>query len=470
MRLVLTVLILACVFFFDFLRADPRLEFDQSALDDYVHQPDEAYRCTQVRSRRADRYTTHLVELISQNYLTEQDVDRTEWRHLLQVIEPSVIKHEAGLLMIGGGDNVDQLPDQENELLVRYALATGSVVAELSMVPNQPLVFEKEGKPRWEDALIAYTWERYLTSGDSRWPARMAMTKSAVSAMDCLESMFAGKSGRPLSDFVVAGASKRGWTTWTTGAVDDRVKAIIPIVIDVLNVERSFEHHWQTYGFWAPAIQDYVEMGTVDWWGTPELRALFKLVDPLSYKERYVMPKFLVNAAGDQFFVPTSSQFYFDQLPGEKYLRYVPNAGHGLRDSDALESVLAFYAAVLNNHPRPEFAWEFKPDGGIEVETQVPPIEVSVWVASNPSARDFRIDTIGKSWHAQAIHQNKQGRYEVKVEAPAQGWTAYFVELKYETPFDIPLTFTTPVRVLPDELPFEYRGPGNPREGFLTEK
>ena len=59
--------------------------------------------------------------------------------------------------------------------------------------------------------------------------------------------------------FVVSGASKRGWTTWTTAAVDKRVVAIIPIVIDLLNVEPSFEHHWQAYGFWAPAIKDYVE-------------------------------------------------------------------------------------------------------------------------------------------------------------------------------------------------------------------
>src|SRR5207245_715517 len=42
-----------------------------------------------------------------------------------------------------------------------------------------------------------------------------------------------------------------------------------------------------------------------------------------------------------------SSRFYFDDLKGEKYLRYIPNADHGLRGTDALESSLAFYQAFL---------------------------------------------------------------------------------------------------------------------------
>ena len=59
--------------------------------------------------------------------------------------------------------------------------------------------------------------------------------------------------------FVVSGASKRGWTTWTTAAVDRRVVAIAPAVIDLLNVVPSFTHHWQAYGAWSDAVKDYVE-------------------------------------------------------------------------------------------------------------------------------------------------------------------------------------------------------------------
>lgn len=40
---------------------------------------------------------------------------------------------------------------------------------------------------------------------------------------------------------MVAGASKRGWTTWTTAAVDKRVFAAIPIVMDLLNLNQVNE-------------------------------------------------------------------------------------------------------------------------------------------------------------------------------------------------------------------------------------
>jgi PhoPQ-activated pathogenicity-related protein len=40
----------------------------------------------------------------------------------------------------------------------------------------------------------------------------------------------------PIRDFVVCGASKRGWNTWTVAAVDARVRAAIPIVMPIPNM------------------------------------------------------------------------------------------------------------------------------------------------------------------------------------------------------------------------------------------
>ena len=455
--------------FFNSTISGPRFEFDQTTLDTYVHSQDESYKYHIVKTIKHENSTSLIIKLISQTFLTKKDVDRTKWKHWLVVVIPEEIKHQTAMLIIGGGDNDKKIPEGPSGMSYQYAKATGSVVVELGMVPNQPLTFLGENEARWEDALIAYTWDKYLKTGEDRWPARMAMTKSAIAAMDAVQEIMSDQEvPKIISKFVVAGASKRGWTTWTTGAVDDRVEAMIPIVIDLLNLEPSLEHHWSVYGFWAPAIRDYVDMEIMDWWGSEEIRSLFNLVGPFSYKDRYQMPKLIVNAAGDEFFLPTSSQFYFNELPGEKYLRYVPNANHSLSGTDALETVLAFYASILNNIPRPVFSWDFNNDGSITVTSKTEVKEVNMWSANNDKARDFRKDIIGSSWRATNLSKNNDGSYKAKPETPTKGWKAYFIELTYETPFGIPLKLTTPVRVTPDSLPYQRQPPKEPKKGFLT--
>jgi PhoPQ-activated pathogenicity-related protein len=226
------------------------------------------------------------------------------------------------------------------------------------------------------------------------------------------------------------------------------------MVIDLLNIEPSFVHHWQAYGFWAPAIKDYQERGIMDWAGTPRYRELMKEVEPFSYRDRLTMPKFLINSAGDQFFLPDSSQFYFDDLHGEKYLRYVPNTDHSLRNSDARQSLIAFYDAFLRNQARPKFSWKFEKNGSIRVKTTDQPSEVKLWQATNPNARDFRLMTIGPAYQSTVLNEEGAAGYVAKVAKPAKGWTAYFVELTFPSGGKYPFKFTTPVRVEPDVLPY----------------
>jgi PhoPQ-activated pathogenicity-related protein len=169
------------------------------------------------------------------------------------------------------------------------------------------------------------------------WPLRLPMTKAAVRAMDTVTAV-AKTKGFTVDHFVVSGASKRGWTTWTTAAVDKRVSPSFRWSSTCLNVEKSLEHHYSAYGSWAPSLADYTDMKTFDWFGTPQLKKLMDIEDPYSYLDRLTMPKYIVNSGGDQYFTPDSSQFYWKDLKGEKYLRYVPNTKHDLNGSDARES------------------------------------------------------------------------------------------------------------------------------------
>ena len=430
----------------------------ETALDRYVARPDPNFAFAKVGDLPASGgVTATILEMTSQQWLTAADVDRPLWKHWLVVYRPAKVTSDIGLLWIGGGANNGKLPSRPNTVLATLAGDTGTVTAELRMIPNQELTLlgDPERKPRKEDDLIAYTWDKFLRTGDEKWPLRLPMTKAAVKAMDALTAWSASADGGrvPVRRFVVSGGSKRGWTTWTTAAVDARVVAIAPAVIDVLNVRPSFEHHWRAYGFWAPAVDDYVAHGIMGWMGTPQFAALMAIEDPWSYRDRLTLPKYLINSAGDQFFLPDSAQFYREGLKGETSFRYVPNSDHSLDETDAFDSLGAFYTSVVNRTPRPKVTWTAA-TGALRITTSAAPKSAKLWSATNPHARDFRLETFGKQWAAAPLTPIGPNTWEVRVPEPAKGWTAYFGEFTFDVGAKAPLTVTTDVHVTPESLPF----------------
>jgi PhoPQ-activated pathogenicity-related protein len=440
---------------------------ERTALDNYVAAPDTNYAYHLVSSSKGNNYTTYILEMTSQAWLTTNEVDRPLWKHWVNIVRPDEVSTTNALLFISGGANGGSPPKSMDAMLVQIAVSTKSVLAELRMVPNQPLVFAGEREGRKEDSLIAYTWDKFLRTGDPKWLARLPMTKAAVRAMDTVTAFCASPEGgkTEVSGFVVAGGSKRGWTTWTTAAVDKRVVAIVPIVIDVLNMVPSMQHHYAAYGFWAPSIGNYTEFKIMDWMGTPENAALMKIEEPYQYRQRFTMPKLLINACGDQFFLPDSAQFYFADLPGVKYLRYVPNADHGLKGTDAYQSLTTFYMAMLNHFHLPEFSWTLEGDDAIRVTAKDKPSHATLWQATNPEARDFRLETFGPKWQSTLLDVPDRANFVAKVPKPAKGWTAFFVELTFPTSKETPdFKFTTQVRVVPDVLPYKFVPKGRPQQ------
>jgi PhoPQ-activated pathogenicity-related protein len=426
-------------------------------LDDYVAAPDPSYSYNVVKTVPGPGYTAYMIEMTSQSWRSKDEVDRTLWKHWLTIIKPNNATSDKALLWINGGSNRRSTPDSPDKMIAGIALAANAVVVDIKQVPNQPLTFPDGGGPRSEDGIIAYTFVKFLSTGDATWPLLLPMVKSAVRAMDTvqkhLKSLDTG--AMDINQFVVSGGSKRGWTTWLTAAVDKRVVAIAPAVIDVLNMDEQMEHHFAAYGFYSQAIEDYEDLNIFEKLGSPQAEPLLKLVDPYEYRDRYAaIPKFMINSSGDQFFLSDSAQFYYDDLPGEKYIRYVPNTDHGLGGSDAPQSLIAFFKSVLAGEDRPKYSWAVKNDHSIEVKATTRPSAVKLWQATNPKARDFRLETIGKVWESSDLSEQGPGVYIAKVPAPPEGWTAFFVELSYPSSSGFLHKFTTEVHVVPDRLPF----------------
>lgn len=434
----------------------------ETALDRYVAKPDSSYAWKLVSTMQGEGFKNYVLELTSQKWRSEAEVDRPLWTHWLTITKPDRVTSNKALLFIGGGSNRDAAPKAANQRSIPFAVETGSVVADLGMVPNQPLIFsDSKDKGRSEDDLIAYTRVKHMETKDDDWLVRLAMVKSGVRAMDAVQEFLASEAGGGIKvdQFVVSGGSKRGWTTWLVAAVDRRVAAIMPAVIDALNSEAITRHHYEAYGFFSTALNDYVRHGLFPHKiGTPEYRAILAIEDPYHYRnrERLKIPKYLVNASGDQFFLPDNSRFYFHDLQGEKYLRYVPNSRHNLAGTDARDSMLAFYQAILKGTRRPRFTWKKDKDGSLHVKVTEKPREVNLCQATNPKARDFRVDTIGNAYSRTPLTEEKAGVYVGRVHRPEQGFTAFFVELIYESGGRYPFKFTTDVSVVPDLLLYKF--------------
>ncbi|MEX2130702.1 MAG: PhoPQ-activated protein PqaA family protein, partial [Pseudohongiellaceae bacterium] len=160
--------------------------------------------------------------------------------------------------------------------------------------------------------------------------------------------------------------------------------------------------------------------------------------------------KYLLNSTGDQFFLPDSWRFYWSELIGEKHLRYVPNSDHGMDDTDVVDSVDAWYHAIVHNIPMPRYTWDVADDGTITVFSLDKPTEVLLWQAHNPEARNFMKDIIGSAYTSTPLTEIDPGRYQIKLDPPAQGFTAYYVEMAYPSGLSVPFKFSTGIKVLPD--------------------
>jgi PhoPQ-activated pathogenicity-related protein len=397
--------------------------------------------------------------MTSQRWRSPSEVDRPLWKHWLVIVIPDTVQSDTAFLWITGGNNGGAAPASASTAVRDLARETGTVAAELSMVPNQPLSFTGGGGARYEDEIIAFTFDRFLATADGTWPALLPMVKSAVRAMDTIQAHVPAATGGAVQveRFVVGGASKRGWTTWLTAAVDARVAGIVPVVIDVLNMDEQMAHHRAVYegvtshivGGYSDAIHDYVDLNVIQRMDTPEGQALLAIVDPYEYRDRLSLPKCLINATGDQFFVPDSAQFYVARLEGPKCLRYVPNTNHSVSGTPAALAALGvFYEAMLDGAPLPRFSWTAGPGPSIRIETVDAPLEAKLWQATNLVNRDFRLYGAGPVWTSSSLPGDGAGVYVGRVALPPSGFRGFFVELTFARGGSTPWALTTEIAVV----------------------
>lgn len=448
-------------------------------LDDYVNTPDPHYSWVKLGwEYRGPDFTLYVINMTSQKWLTQNDSSQPVWWHYLYVAVPDAItRPNHGSLYISNGGNSDNfVPDIGSDEFIQFitlmAASTGSVSANLRQVPNQPIIFNNDPTHmrRSEDAVIAWTWYQFITNNaDPQWLLRLPMTKAAVRAMDTMAAFT--KTLNPdvrMSKFLVCGESKRGWTTWTTAAVDKRVVGIAPMVMDMLNLVPNMHHHYRSLGGWTFAFNDYYETNLTRNLDSPRTQAMADIIDPYAYRDRLTMPKYVISTGGDELFIPDDSYYYLAGLPGHTYLRTIPNAEHSLtlhRPSIFL-ACRAFFLSVMDNTRRPKLTWTktwTQTGATLTLLTDTKPKDVDVEYArtiDGNSRRDFRLYTANGVhpviWYKTAVNVTQDGReYTATFNNPETGWVAFHIHVFFDGPEESDFEFTTENLITPNTFPFQ---------------
>ncbi|MEW4565073.1 PhoPQ-activated protein PqaA family protein [Bremerella sp. JC770] len=419
------------------------------ALAAYVQKPDDSFAW---KVRHQEKIGTCDVTELT---LTSQTWKEIVWKHRLFVIVPAGVPAETdAVLVVAGGswkDQYDQPPangklglPKEASLLSVYAQQVGCPIAVLLNVPQQPIF---DG--RKEDAIIALTFDKYLTTGESDWPLLLPMVKSATKAMDAVQAYASESLDMKIDGFTVTGASKRGWTTWLVSAVDPRVRGLAPMVIDTLKMDAQLKHQQEAYGTLSRRINDYTELKLPQRMETEEGQNLRRIVDPYHYLPEIKQPKVIFLGTNDAYWTVDSLNLYWDDVEGDKYIVYVPNADHDL-DNDWIRifgGLRALRRHVDGQKQLPKLTWDYIAAGGdLPLKLTVSPGEqaavVHLWTAESPT-RDFR----QAKWTSQVLPRDEHGTATTKLTPPTKGYRATFAEVVYAHD-KVPFYLSTTIRVL----------------------
>ena len=403
----------------------------ETALQSYLNNGDKMYQW-KVR----ETYSIDEVQVFSL-LLTSQQWHEYVWTHELVILVPKEITYDGALLFITGGSNKKGIPnwikqdDKFTKEISSLASKNHGIVAVLRQTPNQPLY----GKLT-EDALISYTLHNFKEDGDYTWPLLFPMVKSAVKGMDAVQEFAKSKLNHSINKFVVSGASKRGWTTWLTGASDDRVAAIAPMVIDVLNMPVNLDYQVKMFNGYSEQIEDYVKLEIPQTVNSPKGAAITAMVDPYSYRDKLTMPKMIFMGTNDEYWTVDAIKHYIDSIPGKNHIHYVPNVGHDLGDKrQALDALSAFFGNTISSKPYTECQWDIAyGKKGITLKVKTTPaslVSASLW-SSDSDDTDFR----DNKWTGQEIPLKKK-KPAVVVSTPSypvSGYRAFYLDLKYKDP------------------------------------
>ena len=425
------------------------------------------------------------------------------WTHQVLVVVPKnlEIKNRATIYITGGCNEHPSMPkkDDEDLLLVdMIAHGTKSIAVALFQIPNCHIIYPSDPTHahRSEDAMIAWAWKEFLATNDTEWLPRFPMAKAAFKAMEAAQDFASQKQFANIDGWMVAGASKRGWTTWMVGAATcptcPNVVGLIPLVPIAPSILKDLHHQYQSYGGWTFAFNDYYKANITGDIDTPLFKYAMSLVDPINYSQRLArLPKNVVVSSDDEFMMMEWTNIWWGGIAGETLLTIANNAEHSLITGlpEVVSEAICFTNSVFRNGTRPSFTATVDKSSGeitVTIPSNVNFTKVVLRHADTFSTklRDFRWVRLASPqngeckfpeiplkksvfgggnclapiiWSGKDLHATSPGVFKASVPKRAEGWTGFYVEVYFPPDTDLPhdqYKLTSPGMVWPQTLPF----------------
>ncbi|KAK5584604.1 hypothetical protein RB653_006218 [Dictyostelium firmibasis] len=450
MKFLKVLLLILCIT--NFVKSESKI------LKNYVEKKDPNYKWN-LNATYDTNFNSkiYILELTSQQWMKDHSNDSI-WKHWLTICVPndydSTLK--IGHLHIIDGMNQNWTTPALQSLSpfsMDICNQTSAITSTLYQVPNQFITFENDGIPRQEDDIVAYTWRKYIDSKVSDWVSLLPQTKAGTAAMTAIQEFGKQKSFYNIEKFVVSGASKRGWTTYGLAMIGEkRLAAAVPMVIGVPNLVKDIKEQMISFGNWSWALNSYINQGIPSFFDTEYFKVVTDIVDPINYLDvMESIPKFIILTVHDEFFVPDSTKFYYNQIKGEKRLALF-QTNHGVSTFKGVSTeVSKYFKLISKNQQRPELTWNivYSSDNNsgtinMKVIKGGTPSKVVVYSVNtfSKTKRDFRMFTCFSdscyqnftgSWQTHSIDLTSNNSYSFTISKPINGgWTAFYFDVEFK--------------------------------------
>mmetsp|Transcript_3461 Transcript_3461/g.5191 ORF Transcript_3461/g.5191 Transcript_3461/m.5191 type:complete len:485 (-) Transcript_3461:50-1504(-) len=267
------------------------------------------------------------------------------WTHTAVVIVPRHLEFtNVSVAVINGDCNKEdnKAPNNKDYMVVaadQLAHQIGSIVVAMKQIPNCPAVFTDDPiqKGRHEDSLMSWSWKEFMVypEHDPTWMVNAPMAKASHHIMRAARSYINNNlKVANITSWMVTGASKRGWATWLTAAVNctncEKVVGIFPLVPIVPPLNDEIHYQWQSFGGFSWAFKDYMESDVIKYIDDPLWQNGTEVIDPQYYPDTLgKIPKMILVASSDEFMQFDWTALWFPNLiPGETHLNIEPNTEH----------------------------------------------------------------------------------------------------------------------------------------------